>query len=217
MKSFLPFVVVAGLLGLSVVPSGMAWAADDDAGKAQGALSLGGAAPTSDDARVTLWNGGTMSAGFGPVATGTFATPSLKGLSGKTTGKGMQMGGFLAWQSGDYRIDATLAPSLDGSVVAGLGAAVGAAPGTLGTSYGVRLGGAWLGERFTVNPASGLGLAEVVAPTSDVNLTFTINHALTPSLSLIGTAEARRNISMPLEGVTGQSRLILGAGLGYRF
>ena len=74
-----------------------------------------------------------------------------------------------------------------------------------------------VGERFTVNPASGLGLAEVTAPNSDVNLTFTINHALTPNFSVIGTAEARRNVGSPTDGIATQNRFLFGAGLGYRF
>ncbi len=178
-------------------------------GKAPG-LSLGGAAPMLGDARTTtVWNnGGSLLAGVAPLGSGAFPLPG---------GKGMQMGGFLAWQSGDYRLDATVAPSLDGSVIAGLGAAYGARPGSMGTRYGLRFGAAWLGERFTVNPASGLGLAEVVAPTSDVNLTFTVNHSLTPSLSVIGTAEARRNAASPAEGIAAQNRFLFGAGLGFRF
>lgn len=198
------------MLGLLAVTPAVA--ADGVAGGAvPKGLSLGGAAPTSQDARVTVWNDGSVSAGVAPLAPAPFASQSVKG---------MQMGGFLAWQSGEYRVDATVAPSLDGSIVAGLGAIVGPRSGSSGTSYGLRFGAAWLGERFTVNPASGLGLAEVVAPTSDVNLTFTVNHSLTPSLSVIGTAEARRGVGTTLEGVGGganQNRFLFGAGLGYRF
>jgi hypothetical protein len=169
-------------------------------------LSWGGAAPTSGDATVTLWNGGGFSAGVAPMPGRPLAS-----------GTGMQMGGFLAWQAGDYRVDAMLAPTLGGAVVAGLGAVMGSQPGAPGTSYGLHVGAAWVGEHFTVNPASGLGLAEVAAPTSDVNLTFTINHALTPSLSLTGTAEARRSVGMSLDGVANQNRFLFGAGVGYRF
>jgi hypothetical protein len=169
-------------------------------------LSWGGAAPTAEDARVTLWNGGSLAAGVAPVADGILDRPNARG---------MQYGGFVAWQWGDYRVDATVAPSLGGSVVAGFGAAFGTNP--LGTSYGLHFGAARLGERFTVNPGSGLGLAEVNAPASDVNLTFTINHALTPSLNLVGTAEARRYIGLPGDGASALNRFQFGAGLGYRF
>lgn len=200
-----PVYLVTLLLGL--LAGSTAWAADAPTKGA--ALSLGGAAQATDSGRFTLWEGGSLAAGVSPLPRSAF---------GPQPSAGMQMGGFLAWQSDDYRVDATLAPSLDGSVVAGLGAVTGARPGQAGTSYGVRLGAAWSGERFTVNPASGLGLAEVVAPTtSDVNLTFTVNHSLTPSLSVIGTAEARRNVASPTEGIVGQNRFLFGAGLGYRF
>jgi hypothetical protein len=195
--------LLAGILAATV-----AGAADGGGVAKVSSLALGGAAPAMEGTRLAGWSSGNLFGGVTSVATEAFSP---------TPAKGMQMGGFLAWQAEDYRVDATLAPSFDGSVVAGLGAAVGAKRGQTGTSYGVRLGAAWLGERFTVNPASGLGLAEVVAPTSDVNLTFTINHALTPSLSVIGTAEARRPVGNPWDGATMQSRFLVGAGLGYRF
>lgn len=202
-----PLFLLSLLLGL--VAATAAGAAEGESLSKVSTLTLGGAAATSGGTRLTGWGSGDLVAGVAPIASSAFSEPSPKG---------MQMGGFLAWQAEDYRIDASLAPSFDGSVVAGLGAAVGAKPGQTGTSYGVRLGAAWLGERFTVNPASGIGLAEVVAPTSDVNLTFTINHALTPNLSVIGTAAARRPVgSAPLDGASTQGQFLFGAGLGYRF
>lgn len=172
------------------------------------ALVVGGAAQASEGTRLAGWGDGSLVAGVSPMAGSAF---------GGLTARGMKTGGFLAWQADDYRLDASVAPSLDGSVIAGVGAVVGARPGQTGTSYGLRLGAAWLGDRFTVNPASGLGLADVVSPTSDVNLSFTVNHALTPSLSVIGTAEARRPVGSPADGVSVQSRFLVGAGLGYRF
>jgi len=173
-------------------------------------LAIGGAAQPSEGTRLAGWGDGSLVAGVTPMPSSAFSNPSSKG---------MKMGGFLAWQADDYRLDASLSPSRDGSVVAGLAAAVGARPGQTGTSYGLRLGAAWLGERFTINPASGslVGLSDVVSPTSDVNLTFTVSHALTPSLSVIGTAEARRPVGTPADGVSVQSRFLVGAGLGYRF
>jgi hypothetical protein len=171
------------------------------------ALAVGGAAQASEGVRLAGWGDGSLLAGVTPMTNGALIGPS----------GGMKTGGFLAWQAEDYRLDASLAPSFGGSVIAALGAAVGARPGQTGTSYGLHLGAAWLGDRFTVNPASGLGLAEVVSPTSDVNLTFTVNHALTPSLSVIGTAEARRPVGTSADGASVQSRFLVGAGLGYRF
>ncbi len=202
-----PLFYISLLLGL--IAATAVGAAEGEALSKASTLTLGGAAPSTEGMRLAGWGNGTLIAGVEPLATGAF---------GSLSSKGMQKGGFLAWQAEDYRVDASLAPAADGSVVAGLGAAVGAKPGQPGTSYGLRLGAAWLGERFTVNPASGLGLAEVVAPTSDVNLTFTVNHALTPNLSVIGTAAARRPVgTTPLDGATTQGQFLFGAGLGYRF
>src|SRR5579863_554839 len=122
-------------------------------------LSLGGAAiATSDSARITIYQADSgVSAGGGStsssLATSPFGSP------------GMQTGGFLAWQSSIYRIDATLDPSFDGQTIAGVGASIVPRPGELGTSYGLRIGTAWAqSDRFTVNPASNLGLAEMAAP-----------------------------------------------------
>lgn len=173
-------------------------------------LSWGGALGLFEGTHITLWDEGNLMAGV----TSMRVTPL-----DQTSANGMKRGGFLAWQTEGYRVDATLAPSMDGSVVAAaFGAAIGPRPGETGTSYGVQLGAAWVGDRFTVNPTTrGFGLSEVVAPSSDVNLSFTVNHRLTPSLSLIGTAEARRNVNMAVDGVTQQHRFLFGAGLGYRF
>jgi hypothetical protein len=171
--------------------------------------SLGGAARSSlPGSRTVVWDGGNVVAGLARTPAWPLAA---------TTPSGMQMGGFLAWQGEDYRLDASLTPSFNGRLAAGVGASAGAAPGELGTSYGVRFGAALAGERFTVNPASGLGLAEVEAPTHDINVTFTVNHALTPNLNVIGTAEARRSVGTPPEGGAAQNHFLFGAGLGYRF
>jgi hypothetical protein len=174
--------------------------------------SLGGAAlAISDGSHVTLWeNRDGMSAGM---------APSNAGLAQSSVAGGMQTGGFLAWQTSIYRIDATLSPSIDGQVTAAMGASVGPMPGETGTRYGLRIGTAWgASERFTVNPAAGLGWVDPAAPSSNVNVSLLINHALTPNLNLIGLAEAQRNFGLSaLEGNSGLGRLVVGAGLGYKF
>jgi hypothetical protein len=178
-------------------------------------LSLGGAAlATSDNARITMWQADSgVSAGLGPtnssLALSPFGAP------------GMESGGFVAWQNSIYCIDATLNPNFEGQTVAGLGASVGAMPGEEGTSYGLRIGTAWSStDHFTINPASGLGLAELAAPTNNVSFSLLVNHALTPNLNLIGMAEAQRTFGNPvLDGSysSGIGRLVVGAGLGYKF
>jgi hypothetical protein len=179
----------------------------DDAGRG---LSIGGAILAgADEPRVTLWNSGHVEAGLGAPSANLLSPLSVNG-------KGMQMGGFLAWRNEEYRLDATLAPAADGSVTAGFGASTGASPGELGTSYSLRVGADRVGDRFTINPASSLGLTDVVQPNSDVNLTVTINHALTPTLSIKGTAGATRNMGPGVDGGS-QKSYLFGAGLGYRF
>jgi len=178
-------------------------------------LSLGGAAlATSDASRVVVWQADDgVSAGLGPanssLASSAFGVP------------GMQAGGFLAWQSSIYRLDATLNPNFDGQTMAAIGASVGAMPGEPGTSYGLHIGAALAStDHFTINPASGLGLAELAAPTNNVSLSLMVNHALTPNLNLIGLAEAQRNFgATPLDGSysSGIGRLVVGAGIGYKF
>ncbi|HIJ62435.1 MAG TPA: hypothetical protein HPQ04_07055 [Rhodospirillaceae bacterium] len=196
-------VVVSSLL-LALVAAGTASAADG--GLNGHDWSLGGAAYNgAEGSRLTLWDEGSIAVG---LASPAVALPSQA--------DNMQTGGFLSWRGEAYRLDATLAAGL-GGVKAGLGAAIGAMPGELGTSYGLRLGTAHGGERFTINPTSRLGLTDTQPPLSDVNVSFTVNHALTPSLSLIGTAEARRTTGPMPEGGIGQNRYLLGAGLGVRF
>jgi hypothetical protein len=179
-------------------------------------LSIGGAAMASSDAaRITMWQTDDgVSAGLAPtsasLASSTFGAP------------GMQAGGFLAWQSSIYRIDASLNPNFDGQTVAALGASIGAMPGEIGTSYGLHIGTSFAAtDHFTINPASGLGLAELAAPTNNLSVSLMISHALTPNLNLIGLAEAQRNFGNPaLEGTsysTGIGRLVVGAGIGYKF
>jgi len=202
------------ILALMVGLIGVANAHAEATVRAQ-SLSLGGAAlATSDASRTTVWQADDgMSAGV--------ASPSASLASSVFGAPGMQAGGFLAWQSSIYRIDATLNPTFDGQTLAGVGASVGAMPGQEGTSYGLRIGTAFAStDRFTINPASGLGLAELAAPTNNVSLSLTINHALSPNLNLIGLAEAQRNFGNPaLDGSysTGIGRLVVGAGIGYKF
>ena len=178
-------------------------------------LSLGGAAlATADSARITMYQTDDgVSAGLGSANSSLASSPFGN--------SGLQTGGFLAWQSSIYRIDATLNPTFDGQTMAGLGASIVPRPGELGTSYGLRIGTAWAStDHFTINPASGLGLADLAAPTNNVSVSLSISHSLTPNLSLIGLAEAQRQFGNPaLDGSysSGIGRLVVGAGIGYKF
>ena len=199
--------LAAGLIGVASAHAEMPTRAQS--------LSLGGAALAgADGARITMYQTDDgVSAGVGStnvgLASSPFGTP------------GMQTGGFLAWQSSIYRIDATLNPTFDGQTVAGVGASIVPRPGELGTSYGLHIGTAWAStDRFTVNPASGLGLAEWAAPTNNLSVSLSVSHSLTPNLNLIGLAEAQRQFGNPaLDGSynSGIGRLVVGAGIGYKF
>jgi len=203
-------VIIALLSGLI----GVANAHAETPARAQ-SLSLGGAAlATADSARITMYQADDgVSAGLGSASASLASSPF--------GGSGLQTGGFLAWQSSIYRLDATLYPSLDGQTIAGLGASIVPRPGELGTSYGLHIGTSWAAtDRFTINPASGLGLAELAAPTSNVSVSLSISHSLTPNLNLIGLAEAQRQFGNPaLDGSynSGLGRLVVGAGIGYKF
>lgn len=197
-----------GIIALLIGLIGVASAHAETAVRAPN-WSLGGAAlAASDGARITMWQDDSgMSAGIAPT-----------GANWSNT-SGLQTGGFLAWQSSIYRVDATFSSSVDGLTVMGLGASIGDDDGT---RYGLRVGTAWAStDRFTVNPNSGLGLAELAAPTNSVNISLLVNHALTPNLSVIGLAEAQRTfgVSPLMDGNYNSSmgRLIVGAGIGYKF
>ena len=197
---------VVSIMLLVLASAGAASAAEGD-GKGHD-WSLGGAAYTgAEGSRLTLWDEGSIAVGL--------ASPAVA-LPSQQIRNGLNQGGFLAWRGADYRLDATLAAGING-LKAGLGAAVGALPGETGTSLGLRLGTARGGERFTVNPTSRLGLTDDQEPLSDVNVSFTVSHALTPTLSLIGSAEAHRPTGPMPDGGVAQNRYILGAGLGIRF
>ena len=203
-----------GILALLIGLIGVASVHAEEPVRAQ-SLSLGGAAlAASDSARITMWQSDDgLSAGI--AANGASLAESWNAASG------LQTGGFVAWQSSIYRIDATLNSSINGQTILGLDASIGAMPGEEGTRYGLRIGTAWAPtDRFTINPASGLSLAELAAPTNNLSVSLLINHALTPNLSLIGLAEAQRTFGVsPLDGNYNSSmgRLIVGAGIGYKF
>lgn len=200
-----------GIIALLIGLIGVASAHAEEAVRAP-TWSLGGAAlAASDSERITMWQDKDgMSVGVAP-------TSASLADSWKASG-GLQTGGFLAWQSSVYRVDASFSSSVDGQAIMGLGASI----DDEGTRYGLRVGTAWAPtDRFTINPASGLGLAELAAPTNNVNVSFLVNHALTPNLSVIGLAEAQRSFGVsPLMDSNynnGMARLIVGAGIGYKF
>lgn len=199
--------LLAGAAGATLY-AGVAVAQEKEAA----ASALGGALGVAQATQsTTLVKGGGFSFGFLPAS-------EFGQTAGGSVGTGAG-GGFLAWSGGAYRFDAMVRPFSLGGLAADVGASAGVEPGELGTSYGLHLGTAWLGDRFTINPVSRFGLAQLQDQANDVNVTFTVNHALTPSLSIVGAAEARRNLggSSVIDPTISQSELVIGAGLGLRF
>jgi hypothetical protein len=164
-----------------------------------------------DGGAPNVWQLGSITAGVSPAAL------SLRPSS--PDDRHMQVGGFLAWRGEGYQVDAVVSPAMDGSTVAGLGATAGAMPGEMGTSYGLHLGAAWsMTQRLGPLQSSALGLEGVaVPPTSDFDLSFSVSHTLTPNLHVIGVAAARYPMGMTPDSGSVSSRLMVGAGLGYRF
>jgi hypothetical protein len=200
-------------LGFFIIAAGLALGCS---AQAKDGLSPGGAAwlpmAMSGEANQTpLTQWGALSAG---VSSGGSTASSGVPHSG------LQTGGFLAWNAGTWRIDAGLRPSLDGGVSTDLGFGFGAAPGELGTRYGLRLGGAWGGsEHFSPNLMSGYGLTlpNTGGNNNGMGLTLRLDQAITPNLSFVGTAETRYAPSSATDGAVSQTQLLLGARLGLRF
>jgi hypothetical protein len=132
----------------------------------------------------------------------------------------LAVGGYVAYSLGS---ETSLSSSLrsDGALAA---ADISAAysGGMIGSdaTAAVSLGARWrnqLSGGFSPNPAQSLGLATMTPPasrTSDLNLSISLRHQVTPTLSLGGVAEA----FSPTGSETGAyPGVMFGAGMGYRF
>lgn len=117
-------------------------------------------------------------------------------------------GGYVA-----YAIDKiSLTSSARGDATAS-GLDLGASyAGTAGTAA-VKLGYEWAGRpsSFSPNP---MQMAPVIEPASDLSLTLSFTHDITPSLQMGGFAAATRS---EYEDRTTQQGFKLGAGMGLRF
>ncbi len=175
-----------------------------------GPLKSGTAAAST--ARQALVEGGGFSAGL-LEASGT----AVPGMEFTTPGTG----GYLAWNLREYRIDATVRSLSTGGFSADVGATTGSLQANQGTSYGLRLGTGWVSDPTATffGSSTRWAVSESSPSNNDVNLTLTVNHALTPNLSLIGGAEARHYSATgaSTDYSLAPSEYILGAGLGLRF
>ena len=91
---------------------------------------------------------------------------------------------------------------------------MGARPGEVGTTYGLKVGAGWIGEGLAGGPSAPADFHE----TSDTAVSFSVTQSITPRLSFIGSAEAHRGIAPnTLDPIGGASQVVIGAGIGLRF
>jgi len=185
-------------------------------GGAPSALSGESYRASLGESRLPLYSSGGYSVGV--VAEPTSRASGALPFSG---GRGpLAVGGYVAYSLGN---EASLSSSLrsDGGLAA---ADISAAyrGGLIGSdaTAAISLGARWrnqLSGGFSPNPAQSLGLSSI-NPTgsraSDLNLSISLRHQVTPTLSLGGVAEAYS----PTGGETGAyPGVMFGAGMGYRF
>lgn len=169
------------------------------------AADLGGGADQASGGKVTLAQGGGF-ASYNPT------TVSVLGNTGFSVSLASGAAPF-GWRQA-YRIDANVAPNLLGGYTAGVAAAMGARPGEVGTTYGLKVGAGWIGEGFTGGPSAPSDFHEA----SDTAVSISVTQSITPRLSFIGSAEAHRGLAPnTLDPIGGASQVVIGAGIGLRF
>ena len=127
----------------------------------------------------------------------------------------LAMGGYVAYGMGDMRLSSSLRS--DGLATrADLSAAYAGSFLGAGNIASLHLGAAWAKpQEFSLNSAQpGMAYANPYETSSDLNLSLSLMHQVTPALSIGGTAGANR--SNGAEGGT-PAGFMLGAGMGYRF
>jgi hypothetical protein len=152
---------------------------------------------------------------------GAFSAGTVSGTASERGGeRAMVMGGYAAYAFRDLQFSSSLKGNSSVSS-ADFGASY---DGTVMGVEGIaafRLGYEWgaMPLAFSVNPAqSGLSAFgpgyDPTRPTSDLSLTFSFTHEVTPALSLGGFATAGRQGE---EGQQPESSLRFGAGVGLKF
>jgi|GEM_PF-2862150 hypothetical protein len=154
-------------------------------------------------------------------AAGDFSAGSVSGMSVMPDRNGgLIMGGYAAYAFHDLQFSSSLKGNSSVSA-ADFGASYDG--GILGLEgiAAFRLGYEWgaLPQAFSVNPAqAGLsdldGIYDPTRPVSDLSLTFSFTHDVTPALSLGGFAAAGRQGE---DGQEPESSLRFGAGVGVKF
>ncbi|OAN50123.1 hypothetical protein A6A04_01565 [Paramagnetospirillum marisnigri] len=210
--------LLALTLALPLMAAGQALAAEAGnrlvAGGASG-LSGGSAlrAQSIGETRLPLLTSGAFSVGG-------IAEPSrsASALSLPWSGQGnLAVGGYIAYGMGDGRLTSSLT-SDGGAMRANISAAY--AGGLLGnaSTAALSLGSVWAKPQgFSPNPLqAGPGLTDPAASQSgtDLNLSLSLTHQMTPSFSFGGIAQANK---LGGEDKTTGSGFMLGAGMGLKF
>lgn len=172
-------------------------------------LVVGGMDLSQPEIRNELFSAGNFSAG---AVSGSSAAADRNG--------GLTMGGYAAYAFRDLQFSSSVKGNAEASA-ADFGASyVGDVMGVTGIAA-FRLGYEWgaMPLAFSVNPAqAGLsafnGAYDPTRPASDLSLTLSFTHDVTPSLSLGGFAAAGRQEE---EGQPVESSLRFGAGVGLKF
>lgn len=151
---------------------------------------------------------------------GAFSAGTVSGTTSERSGERMVMGGYTAYAFRDLQFSSSLkgnsaisAADFGASYDGGIMGVEGIAAFRLGYEWGA------MPLAFSVNPAqnglSAFGASyDPTRPASDLSLTFSFTHEVTPALSLGGFAAAGRQGE---EGQPPESSLRFGAGVGLKF
>jgi hypothetical protein len=211
------------ILGLSVVLPLVA-AAPAMAVDVGGRLVAGGASglrietptPIVTETRNPLLTSGGFS--LGTVATPTASSATLA-LPFSSDHGNLAVGGYVAYGLNDTTLSSSLSRAGSATRADIAAAYAGSLLGVDGVAA-LKLGAAWAHPQgFSPNPMQpASAFADPYRASADVNLSLSLTHQVTPSLSLGGVAEASRPNWLESSGGAGTTPgFMLGAGMGYRF
>ena len=184
-------------------------------------LVVGGAAGGDDSPRPGVGEAQSPMLTHGGFSLGTVVetTPPIStlGLPFASERGALAVGGDVAYGRGDMRLSSSLRS--DGSAAkADISAAYSGILLGTGNIAALRLGAARTRpQEFSLNPQQpGMAYTDPYGSSGDLNLSLSLMHQVTPTLSVGGTAGASR--PSWAESSSGSSPgFMLGAGMGYRF
>ncbi|WP_142848851.1 MipA/OmpV family protein [Telmatospirillum sp. J64-1] len=192
-------------LGVVLALSAPAFAFQQQEGSGETRLTRG-----QTDLRFDLYEGQGVTAGLRllPGNIQQQEGPERRGASS------LRMGGYAEYSLDSWRFDVGLAPDHISGTAADLGASWSAPLAQTGATYTLRVGAAYgagsLSDSwFDADQTS-------LTREGDVNLSVTLSRPITSSLSVSGSAAARRTLPLDERG-EGENQVRFGAGLGWRF